>query len=343
MCYITDMKKVLDKKQSIVIYRDKRGNVALSADVKNETIWATQAQMAELFDVLPQAVIKHLKNIYKENELNKLATCSKMEQVRFEGGRKIKRLLDFYNLDAVIAVGYRVNSKKATQFRIWATKTLREYIIKGIAINSERIKKLHEEGIKDLQTKIKFIQNTVQKRQLDKMEVGSLLSVISDYANSWLLLKKYDDGDLTLKKGKGKEKHRIEYEFARSAVDQLKAKLMTKEEAGDLFGNERGQSFRGILKTIYQTFDGKELYGSLEEKAANLLYFLIKDHPFSDGNKRIGSFLFVLFLDRNAMLYHKNKEKKISDNALVALALLIAESDPKEKEVMIALVTNLIA
>ena len=337
------MKKMLNKKQSIIIYRDKRGNVELKADVKKETIWATQAQIAELFDVLPQAVIKHLKNIYKENELSKLATCSKMEQVRFEGDRKIKRSLDFYNLDAVIAVGYRVNSKKATQFRIWATKTLRDYIIKGVAINTERVKKLHERGIKDLRVKIEFIQNTIRKRELDRTETDSLLSVISDYANSWLLLKKYDDGDLSIKRGGIVERKPIEYNFARSAIDELRLKLVAKGEAGDLFGNERDESFKGILKTIYQTFGKKELYGSLEEKAANLLYFLIKDHPFSDGNKRIGSFLFILFLDRNAMLYRKNREKKISDNTLVALALLIAESDPKEKEIMIALITNLIA
>ncbi|MDO8569265.1 MAG: virulence protein RhuM/Fic/DOC family protein [bacterium] len=337
------MKKLDDKKQSIIIYRDRRGNVELRTDIKKETIWATQAQIAELFDVFPQAVTRHLKNIYKEKELSKLATCSKIEQVQFEGSRKIKRSLDFYNLDAVIAIGYRVNSKKATRFRIWATKTLREYIIKGIAINTERIKKLHQEGLKDLRLKIQFIQNTIRKRELDKTEVDSLLSVISDYANSWLLLRKYDNGDLILKKGKRKEKHPIEYEFARSAIDELKLKLTAKDEAGDLFGNERDESFKGVLKTIYQTFAGQELYGSLEEKAAHLLYFLIKDHPFSDGNKRIGSFLFILFLDRNAMLYRKNREKKISDNTLVALALLIAESDPKEKEIMIALTTNLIA
>src|SRR3989344_4122911 len=272
------MIKRKNKEQNIIIYRDSKGNVELKADVKKETIWANINQIGDLFDVQKAAVSKHLKNIFKSGELNSKATVSILETVQKEGGREIKRRIEFYNLDAIIAVGYRINSKKATQFRIWATKTLHEYIIKGVAVNTERIKRLHEKGIEDLKSKIEFIQNTIQKRELDKTEVDSLLSVIKDYANSWVLLRKFDDGDLIIKKGKSKEKRRIEYDFARSAIDELKSKLITKEEAGDLFGNERDESFKGILKTIYQTFDSKELYRSLEEKAAHLLYFLIKDH-----------------------------------------------------------------
>lgn len=334
------MKKAGHAKQNIVIYKDARGNVELRADVGKETVWATQEQIAGIFSIDRTVVTKHIRNIFKDRELNQNLVSAKFAHTAKDG--KVYQV-QFYNLDIILAVGYRANSTSAINFRKWATKTLREYILKGVVVNTERIKKLHQEGLKDLRSKIVFIQNTIQKRELDRGEVNSLLSVISDYANSWSLLKKYDDGDLALKKGSGKEKHPIGYEFARSAVDQLKTKLLAKGEAGDLFGNERDESFKGVLKTIYQTFDGRELYGSLEEKAAHLLYFLIKDHPFSDGNKRIGSFLFVLFLDRNGMLYRKNREKKISDNTLVALALLIAESDPKEKEIMIALVTNLIA
>ena len=334
------MEKVLNKKQSIVIYRDKRGNVELKADVKKETIWATQDQISEVFNIDRTVVTKHIRNIFKDRELNQNSVSAKFAHTAKDG--KVYQV-QFYNLDIILAVGYRANSISAINFRKWATKTLREYILKGVAINTERIKKLHQEGLKDLRSKIQFIQNTIRKRELDRTEIDSLLSVISDYTNSWLLLRKYDDGDLALKKGRGKEKHPIGYEFARSAIDELKLRLIAKDEAGDLFGHEREESFKGILKTIYQTFDGRELYGSLEEKAAHLLYFLIKDHPFSDGNKRIGSFLFVLFLDRNAMLYRKNREKKISDNTLVALALLIAESNPKEKKIMVALITNLIA
>jgi prophage maintenance system killer protein len=333
------MKKKENKKQNIVIYKDSKGNVQLKADIKKETIWATQDQIAGIFGTQRPAITKHLNNIFKSRELEKNSVSSILEHTAIDG-KKYKT--QFYNLDAVIAVGYRINSKQATQFRIWATKTLRDYIIKGVAINTERIKKLHEDGIKDLRSKIEFIQNTIKKRELDKTEVDSLLSVISDYANSWVLLRKFDDGDLSVRKGKSKEKNKIGYDFARSAIDELRSRLMKEGEAGDLFGNERDQSFKGVLETIYQTFYGKELYESLEEKAAHLLYFLIKDHTFSDGNKRIGSFLFILFLDRNKILNRPNGEKKISDNTLVALALLIAESDPNEKENMIALITNLL-
>jgi len=333
------MVKSKKTKQNIVIYKDSKGNVELKADVQKETVWASLDQIASIFGRDKSVVSRHIKKIFEEKELDKNSVVAKNATTAADGKTYV---VEYFNLDVILSVGYRVNSKQATQFRIWATKTLREYIIKGVAINTERIKKLHETGLKDLRSKIEFIQNTIQKRELDKSEVDSLLSVIKDYASSWVLLRKFDDGDLLIKKGKVKEKSRFEYDFARSAIDELKSQLIKKEEAGDLFGNERDGSFKGIIKTIYQTFDSKELYGSLEEKAAHLLYFLIKDHPFSDGNKRIGSFLFILFLDINKILNRSNGEKKISDNALVALALLIAESDPKEKEIMIALITNLL-
>lgn len=196
------MKKKDKKEQSIVIYKDRKGNVELKADVSKETIWATINQIGDLFDVQKAAVSKHLKNIFKSGELLERATVSKMETVQMEGNRKIKRVLEFYNLDAIIAVGYRVNSKKATQFRVWATKILRDYIIKGAAINTDRIKRLHEKGIKDLRSKIEFIQNTIKKRELDKSEIDSLLSVIKDYTNSWTILKEYDDGDISVRKSR---------------------------------------------------------------------------------------------------------------------------------------------
>ncbi len=333
------MKNEHNKLQSIVIYKDKKGNVELKTDIQKETIWATQDQIAFLFGTKRPAITKHLQNIFKSNELNKNSVSSILEHTASDG-KKYKT--QFYNLDAMIAVGYRVNSKRATQFRIWATKTLRDYIIKGVAINTERIKKLHEAGLKDLQNKIEFIQNTIQKRELDKDEIQSLLSVIKDYANSWTTLKEYDEGDIVIKKSKNKERKIFDYEFARKAIDELKINLVNKKEAGDLFGNERDETFKGILKTIYQTFDSKELYASLEEKASHLLYFIIKDHPFSDGNKRVGSLLFILFLERNNILLRKNGERKINDNTLVALALLVAESNPNEKETMTALITNLL-
>ncbi len=335
-------KTILQNPQDIVIYRGSRGNVTLHADVGKDTIWATQAQVAELFDVTPQNITIHLNSIFKDKELDIKATCKESLQVQNEGKRRVERVLKLYNLDVIIAVGYRINSKKATAFRIWATETLRDFIMHGVAVNTERIKKLNDEKLLDLNKKISFIQETIRKRQLDQGEVDSLLSVIRDYANSWTFLQKYDEGDLILQRSKTKEKIPLEYDTVRKDIDELGRKLATKNEASDLFGNERDQTFHGILKGIYQSFGGQEVYPSLEIKAAHLLYFIIKDHPFSDGNKRIGSFLFVLFLERNKILYRKDGDKKINDNTLVALALLIAESDPQEKETMVALVTNLI-
>ena len=325
--------------QDVVIYKSGRWNVTLRADISKDTIWATLDQIASLFDRDKSVISRHLKNIFNEKELDKNSVVAKNATTARDGKTYI---VEFYNLDAILSVGYRVNSKQATQFRIWATETLHDYIIHGMAVNTERIKKLNDEKLVDLNKKISFIQDTIRKRQLDQSEVDSLLSVIRDYANSWTFLVKYDEGDLELRGSKAKEKAHLEYEFARSAIDELGKKLVAKGEAGNLFGNERDKTFTGILQGIYQSFGGNEVYPSLEEKAAHLLYFVIKDHPFSDGNKRIGSFLFVLFLELNKILYRKGGERKINDNTLVALALLIAESNPTEKDTMVALVTNLI-
>jgi prophage maintenance system killer protein len=334
-------KNIVQKQEGkLVMYTGPKGIVELRADTDKKTIWATQAQISELFEINVRTVSEHLQNIFKTEELHKDSVIRKFRNTGPDGKSYETNL---YNLDAVIAVGYRVNSKKATQFRIWATKTLREYLIKGIVVNQDRINKLPDRILADLDEKISFIQRTVKKRELNQSETDSLLSVIHDYANSWKFLKEYDEGDLKLKKSKNKEKKRFEYEFIINSINILKADLIKKKEASDLFGSERDGSFQGILKTIYQTFGGKELYSSLDEKAAHLLYFIIKDHPFSDGNKRIGSFLFIYFLKLNGILSRPNGENKINDNTLVALALLIAESDPKEKEMMVALTTNLLA
>jgi prophage maintenance system killer protein/predicted transcriptional regulator len=336
------VKKIPDIKNKIILYTDKRGNVELRADVEKETIWATLDQIAGLFGRDKSVISRHLKGVFDEAELDRKATVAKNATVQKEGDREVIREIEYYNLDAILSVGYRVNSKQATQFRIWATKTLREYLVKGLVVNTRRLEQIPNRMIKDLDEKIKFIQRTIKKRELNQPEVDSLLSVIGDYAHAWTTLQKYDEGDIVLKKGKLKEKQRFDYDFVRPAVEMLKVELMKKGEASELFGSERDGSFQGILKTIYQTFDGKELYASLEEKAAHLLYFIIKDHPFSDGNKRIGSFVFVYFLGQNDIMRRINGEKKISDNTLVALALLIAESDPKDKHMMVALTTNLL-
>ncbi len=333
---------IKDNNGKLIMYNNSNGIIELRADTDKETIWATLNQISSLFDVNKAAISKHLSNIFNSGELDRGPTVSKMETVQTEGNRLISRKIEFYNLDAIIAVGYRINSKKATQFRVWATKTLREYLIKGVVINTERIKKLPDRILSDLDEKISFIQRTITKRELNQDETNSLLSVIHDYANSWKFLKEYDEGELKLIKSKNKEKRHFKYDFVRKAINELKTNLIIKKEASELFGSERDGTFNGILKTIYQTFAGKELYPSLDEKAAHLLYFIIKDHPFSDGNKRIGSFIFIYFLKLNNILLRSNGDNKISDNTLVALALLIAESNPKDKDLMVALTTNLL-
>jgi death-on-curing family protein len=333
-------KQSIKNSGELIIYSGKRGGVELRADPNNETIWASEEQIAGVFGIDRSVVGKHIRNILADRELDRKSVCANFAHTAKDGKQY---MVTFYTLDIILAIGYRTNSTKAIKFRQWATKTLREYLLKGFVANTERIKKLPDKIIKDLEQKIEFIQRTLQKRELDKSEVDSLLSVIHDYAHSWTYLKEYDEGGLTLKKGKAKSKIVFDYGFVRPKIDELKSILAKKGEASELFSSERDGSFQGILKTIYQTFGGKELYASLEEKAAHLLYFIIKDHPFSDGNKRVGAFLFILFLEMNGVARRTNGERKINDNTLVALALLIAESDPKEKDVMVALTTNLLA
>lgn len=330
------IKKIIKNSGELIIYTSKKGGVELRADVGNETIWATQAQIAELFGIDRSVVTKHINNVFGDKELDNESNVQKMHIPNSD------KPVAYYSLDIILAVGYRTNSTKAIKFRQWATKILKEYLLKGIVVNTERIKKLPNRILFDLDEKLSFIQRTLEKRELDKDEENSLLAVIHDYANSWKFLKEYDEGELKLHRSKNKEKQKLEYDFVRQVLDTMRNELMAKEQASELFATERDQTFQGILKTIYQTFGGKELYTSLEEKAAHLLYFIIKDHPFSDGNKRVGSFLFISFLKLNRILTRPSGEKKINDNTLVALALLIAESDPKDKEIMVMLTTNLL-
>jgi prophage maintenance system killer protein len=343
-------KKVVNKKlkektsrvnSGVVIYQAKSGAIEMRGDMSKETLWASLDQIAQVFGRDKSVISRHIRNIFKEQELDSKAVVAKNATVQIEGGRQIRRNIEYYNLDLIIAVGYRVNSKTATAFRIWATKTLREYITKGIVLNEKRFRESHINTLKDIQKTVAFIQDVALRKQLDQDEMKSLLSVVRDYAGSWELLDQYDKGDVITISSKKKAKS-LNYDEVRSALDTLKHELIKKGEAGELFSKERDGSFQGILKTIHQTFDKKELYPSLEEKAVHLLYFVIKDHPFFDGNKRSGAFLFIWFLQINKALFKKNSERKINDNALVALALLIAQSDPRDKEQMVALVTQLI-
>lgn len=322
-------------KNEVVIYKSQQGpefQVTLSED----TVWLDAHLIARLFNVNRPAIVKHINNIYKSGELDEKSTCSKMEQVAADG--KI-RTMNLYNLDMIISVGYRVNSKQATQFRIWATKTLKEHLIKGYTVNEKRLSQT-QSNLRELQETIALLQEK-SKYELLAGQEQEILFLLSGYAKTLTLLEKYDKEKLPLAK-KAKGKFKLTFEEALKPIEQIRKELIAKKEAGDLFGIETSNKFKAILGNIYQTFDGKELYPSLEEKSAHLLYFIIKNHPFVDGNKRIASFLFIYFLDRNNYLYKSNGEKKINDNALTTLALLIAISNPKEKEQFIKLITNLL-
>lgn len=294
--------------------------IDVTVSPNEETVWLTQKQMAELFDVKSQAITRHLKNIYNDKELFKEATCSKMEQVQMEGSRK----MDFYNLDAIIAVGYRVNSKKATSFRRWATSILKDYMIKGYVVNQKRL---------DVLNKTFAIQSRMLASTLG-IEEQEVLSVVEAYSNALTLLDDYDHGTIPKPDGIASIYH-LGYEECRELIDSMKYGNFSS-----VFGVEKEYGkLNGILAAIYQNVFGTELYPSIEEKAANLLYFLIKDHPFVDGCKRIGASIFLEFLNKNKHLIIDGKQI-ISDSTLVAITLMIAESRPEEKETMVNLVMN---
>ncbi len=350
----------LDKR--IEIYKGLEGEVVFNVDADEETIWATPEQMAKVFGVQRPAIVKHLSNIYKSGELVADPTCSKMEQVdgedaspqrrtckeivqvQKEGERVIRRKTKVYNLDAIISVGYRVNSKKATQFRVWATSVLRRYLTQGVAINERKLEALREkrdvQKLRDVEEMMSLVKRLTMRNELDAGEANGVLEVISKYAGSFETLQEFDDGHIDLSfMGTKKKVKELTVEMCKSAVEKLRGSV----GGSDLFGKERNGSFEGNLVTIFQSFDGKELYSSVPEKAANLLYFVIKDHPFYDGNKRIGALLFILFLTLNDCHLTNNGDTKISDKALTAIALLIAESEPKEKKLIVSLVCKLLA
>jgi len=328
-------KKVVNKGE-IVIFQPKKGEGRFEVRLRKNTVWLNQKQISDLFSVERSVITKHLKNIFGSGELQEKSNVQKMHIANSD------KPIKFYNLDVIISVGYRVNSVRGTQFRIWAIKVLRDHLIKGITLNQNRLMELRGKQLGELERAIGLIES-VKNKAATYDEAAGLLDVISRYANTWLLLQKYDEGKLTLGRLKKSIKKTIDYDEAKKAIDELKADLMGKKEAADIFGQERGRTLEGILGAVSQTFGGKPLYPSLEEKAAHLLYFIIKDHLFIDGNKRIASLLFILFLSRNNYLLNKKGESKINPNALVALALLVAESEPKQKDIMIKLIINLLS
>lgn len=332
------------QEKRIEIYKGLSGEVVFDVDAEGETIWATPEQMASIFGVQRPAIVKHLSNIYKSGELDMAATCSKMEQVRLEGKRKVVREKKIYNLDAIISVGYRVNSKKATDFRIWATSVLKKFVTTGVVVNERRLEALKEKKelkkLRDVEEMMGLVRRLTARNELGAGEANGIIEVISKYAGSFKTLEEYDDGHIDLSFMSAKKRIReLTVEMCTSAVEQLRVSVGGSE----LFGKQRDGSFEGSLTAIFQSFDGKELYPNVPEKAANLLYFIIKDHPFYDGNKRIGALLFILFLTLNDYHLTKQGETKISDRALTAIALLIAESEPREKELIVSLVCKLLS
>lgn len=323
----------------VVLYSDINGEIKIEVSLENDTVWLSQKQMSVLFDKNVKTINEHIGNIFKEGELEEDSTVRNFRIVQTEGSREVEREIASYNLDVIISVGYRVKSTRGTQFRIWANKILRDYVVRGYAINQQR---LSQKGLHELTATMELVRNSIEAKEISIDEAKGLFDIINGYAKTWALLQGYDSNDLEEPIGTTKQNFILDYDEAKNAIDCLKSELMKKGEATELFGNEKAGEFKGALLNIYQTFGGVDLLPSVEEKAANLLYYVIKDHTFSDGNKRIGSFLFILFLHKNGITYKQNGESKISDNALVSLALLTAASDANQKELMIKLIINLL-
>ena len=317
----------------IVIYQSS--NKTVEVRLNGETLWLDAHQIAKIFDVDRTVIVKHLQNIYKTEELSKNSTCAKIAQVAADGK---KRQMHIYNLDAIIAVGYRVNSKYATQFRIWSTRVLKDHLTQGFTINRQRF----EENARDLETALELVRKASKSTELTFDSSRGLIDVISRYTQTFLLLQRYDEGLLAEPKSKkgGKLPNLKE---VRTALSNLKKDLITRKQATDLFARERESGLEAILGNLEQTVFGKPAYPTIESKAAHLLYFVIKNHPFTDGNKRSAAFLFVDFLNRNHRLIGKNNQPIINEIGLAALTLLIAESNPKDKDIMIKLVMNMLA
>ena len=319
----------------IEIYQTSDGQTAIEVQFDGDTFWLNQYQLADLFKTDRTSILKHLQNIYSTKELSEAATCVKFAQVRKEGKREVKREVLHYNLEAIISIGYRVNSLRGTQFRQWATQRLKEYLVKGYAVNQKRLEELGK--------MVQLIEQSGKTDTLQLQEARGLLDVLAGYTKSFLLLNQYDSQKMQHEKLNANITYEIQYDEAIEAIAELKKQLFAKKEAANLFGNEKDTGFKSSLQTVVQTFGGHYLYPSIEEQAAHLLYFVIKNHSFTDGNKRIGAFLFVWFLEKNKHRIKKSGELKINDNGLTAIALLVAQSKPEEKELIIQLIMALIA
>jgi prophage maintenance system killer protein len=318
----------------IIIYQTPNGETSLDVKLDHDTVWLSLNQLTALFERDKSVISRHLKNIFTEDELDRNSVVAKNATTAQDGKTYD---VEYYNLDAVISVGYRVNSKRGTQFRIWANKILKEYLVKGYAINEQRLKEQTEQ-FNSLKQTVNLLGNILKNKELTSDEATGLLKVVTDYSYALDILDKYDHQQLTVEGTTDQQLFTATYEEAMQAIKDLKDKF----GGSSLFGNEKDDSFKGSIGTIYQSFGGVEFYPTIEEKAANLLYFVVKNHSFSDGNKRIAAYLFVWFLEKNNILYREDGSKRIADNALVALTLMIAESKPDEKDMMVRVVVNLI-
>lgn len=327
----------MNKENSIIIYKQKGLKPVIEVRLEEENVWLTQHQFSVLFDADRSVITKHIHNIYKTGELKKSPTCAKIAQVQFEGDRKVERKILHYNLDVFISVGYRINSKTATQFRIWATNTLRDHLVKGYTINEKRLQQ-QAQKYEELKNSVKLLENVLALDEITQDQARGIIEVVTDYAYALDILDQYDFKTLKVKKITKKEYFKLDYETAETLIQNLKMQF----GGSDIFGVQKDGSFQSSIATIYQSAGGKDAYPSVEEKAAHLLYFVTKNHSFVDGNKRIAATLFVYFLNQNKILYRKDGSKRLPDTTLVALTVLIAQSKPEEMETIIKVIVNLI-
>jgi len=322
------------KDSNIEIYQLEDGKTEINVQLEKETVWLNLNQIVDLFERDKSVISRHINNIFKEKELDRNSVVAKNATTAADGKTY---QVDYYNLDVIISVGYRVKSIRGTQFRIWANQIIKEYLIKGYSLNEKKLKQKTKQ-LEELQNSVKILGKILKQKALSNDESFGLLKIISDYAYALDILDQYDYQSLEIKDTSGRGIYQLTY---KEAIAQIS---LAKKAHGNsnLFGREKDASFQSSISTIYQTFEGKDLYPSIEEKAANLLYFITKNHSFTDGNKRIAAFLFLYFLERNGVLFDKNGNKRIADNTLVALTLMIAVSRPDEKEVMTKVIVNLI-
>ncbi len=313
----------------VAIFQAEDGKTRLEVQLEHDTVWLNQAQLVDLFQRDQSVLSRHIRNVFKEGELDEKSNMQKMHIANSD------KPVAFYSLDVIISVGYRVKSQRGTQFRQWATRVLREHLVKGYTLNEQRLQE-ERAKLQEMQQAVALLSRTLEQQQLVSDTGQEVLQVITDYAYALATLDRYDHGTLTVEATSGPAAFLLEYDKAISIVKSMKT------DFDGFFGQEKDQGFKSALGAIYQTFDGKDVYPSVEEKAANLLYFIVKNHAFTDGNKRIAAAVFIFFLARNGILYREDGSKRLADNALVALTLLIAESRPEEKDTIVKVIVNLI-